>query len=122
MSEGEPLTILCIAEEPAKICQWKRKALYETYSSEKNNWTTEESFTSLGVGNRDCSLQFKYARMEHQGLWVCSIKFQDDEPFLDAMPSAVTVKSSSKRTQLLKLHSTRACSRFCYFSALSGCL
>lgn len=104
MSEGEPLTIHCIAEEPAKICQWKRKALYETDQSEKNSWATEESFASSGIGNRDCSLQFKYARMEHQGLWVCRIKFQDDEPFLDTMPSAVTIKSPSKWTQLLKLY------------------
>lgn len=101
MLEGEPLTVHCVAEEPAKFCQWKRKALYDTDPLEKNSWTTEESFASSGMGNRDCSLQFKYARIEHQGMWVCSIKFQDDEPFLDAMPSAVTIKSPSKCTQLL---------------------
>lgn len=95
MSEGEPLSILCIAEQPAKACQWKRR-VFDSYEMVPNKWSLEEAFPSSGNELRDCSLHIEHALFEHQGLWICSIQFHDDQPFQETMPTAVTVKAPSK--------------------------
>ncbi|XP_046683588.1 uncharacterized protein LOC124369589 isoform X1 [Homalodisca vitripennis] len=107
VAEGEQLMMSCVAEEPAKGCQWRRRSLTYTEVEDPFPWVVFRTLQPVGNESRDCSLLLDHVLMKHQGLWVCSIRFQDDEPYHDAMPTVVTVKTPSKvhfletpRTQL----------------------
>ncbi|XP_066997188.2 uncharacterized protein [Anabrus simplex] len=85
---GNPLFLRCVTASPVQECQWSWRSMNDTNSTSP---LVVSKFQPRGNRSVDCSMHLKAVTEEHEGIWTCSVRREDENETTEASPAKITL-------------------------------
>nr|CAD7404790.1 unnamed protein product [Timema poppensis] len=94
IAAGGHIKLHCTTSSYVEMCRWTWEPIHP--SSINVTPTIKQEFPATGKDGRNCSYRLEKVETEDEGIWVCSVRGQGMEEFIQAPPTKlVLVKSGT---------------------------